>query len=488
LAAVAKADGLRMYSVWESDAIALGNKHGYMHKNQLASDGSPFLLSLWQTPGGGMISYEDFDLRLHADGGGFVVAARRGSQSASEPFKIDLLRSWDPWRLVTPDPWTAAAPAGPRPADGGEGSELRDLRRQAMAKTSEDAKQLGSLLFDTLIRGRIRDLYQQARGSLGGNAAKGLRVRILIDSREERLRPLLRLPWEILYDRSADAGHWPALDPRRPVVRAIDSIEETSSPAPGPLRRVLLVQANPRDLPSLDVEDEGAAVERILARISIRPAILRQATRSRLADALGGGEHQIVHFMGHGTFDRAAGEGVLALTGEHGGADLLRASDLAGFFAGRPMPRLVLLASCHSGEPGPDASFGPFAGVAAALVAGGIPAVVAMQTAVRDSSAIRFTERLYRHLVDDDPIEAAVSHARNALRAGRPAALDWAVPVLFVRGQEGARQPGDERAAAAQRSASAAASVLVNNEERVNTQIIVGQAGHVSYIWNGGKP
>jgi hypothetical protein len=435
-----------------------------------------------------MISYDDLDLRLQADGGGFVVSARRGSQSASEPFEIDLSRSWDLWSPVPAGQPTAAEPAGPRPADVGERSGLRDLRSQAKGETGEDVRQLGSQLFDTLIRGRVRDLYQQARGSLGGDAGKGLRVRILIDSREERLWPLLRLPWEILYDRSADAGHLPALDPRRPVVRAIDSIEETLSPAPGPLRRVLLVLANPRGWPALDIEGECAAVERILERIPIRPAILRRATRRRLADTLCGGEHQLVHFMGHGTFDRASGEGVLTLEDEHGGADLLRASDLAGFFTGRPMPRLVLLASCHSGEPGPDPSFGPFAGVAAALVAGGMPAVVAMQTAVRDSSAIRFTERLYGHLVREDPIEAAVAHARNALRAGRAAALDWVVPVLFVRGQEGALQPGYDLAAAVPRSPSGPAPIQVNNQGDVNTQIIVGQAGHISYVWNSGKP
>jgi hypothetical protein len=61
-----------------------------------------------------------------------------------------------------------------------------------------------------------------------------------------------------------------------------------------------------------------------------------------------------------------------------------------------------------------------------------------MQTAVRDRSAIRFTERLYRRIAQGDPIEAAVSQARIALRAGQADTLDWAVPVLFVRGQSGA--------------------------------------------------
>jgi hypothetical protein len=353
-----------------------------------------------------MISYEDFDLQIRADGLGFVVSARRGSQSTSEePFELDLSCFGDFW----------------------EREERGPL----------DTREPGSELFDALIRGRIRDLYQQGRGGAGGDAAKGLRIRILLDPRDERLRPLLRLPWEILFDRSADASGLLALDPRRPIVRAIDSTEQTLAPTPGPLRRVLLVLSNPRYLIHLDLDSECASVEEALARISIRPEILRGATRSRLSESICDGEHQIVHFMGHGMFDPEIGEGVLLLENEKGGPDHLPASTFAGFFAGKPMPSLVVLASCLSAEPGRDPAFGPFASVATALVAAGLPAVVAMQTRVRNRRAIRFTERLYRRLVKGDPIEAAVSQARLALRAGQAETIDWAVPVLFVRGQAG---------------------------------------------------
>ncbi len=352
-----------------------------------------------------MISYEDFDLRIRADGKGFVVSARRGSQSASESFELDLSRSWDLWHF--------------------EGCG------------SAETKELGSALFDALIWGRVRDLYQQARGGTSSDPAKGLRIRILLDPRDERLRPLLRLPWEILFDRSADAGGLPALDPRRPIVRTIDSIEQTLPSTPGPLQRVLLALSNPRRSVPLDLDSECARAEEALGRISIRPKILRQVTRSKLVESICDYEPQIFHFMGHGTFDPGIGEGVILLEDEYGGQDVLQASTLASFFAGKPMPRLVVLASCLSAEPGRDPAFGPFASVAAALVAAGLPAVVAMQTQVLDRSAIHFTERLYRRVVQGDPIEAAVSDARIALRAGRAETLDWAVPVLFVRGHEG---------------------------------------------------
>lgn len=351
-----------------------------------------------------MISYEDFDLRVRVDRNGFTVSARRGSQSASEPFELDL----SPFE-------------GFKVEEGGPA----------------EIKTLGSALFDALIQGTVRDLYQQARGGAGGDAGKGLRVRILLDPRDECLRPFLRLPWEILFDRSVDANGLLALDPRRPIVRAIDSNEQTLPPTPGPLRRVLLALSNPGDLERLDLESECTAVEEALGRLSICPEILRRATRSKLDESLRDGEHQIVHFMGHGSFSRSSREGVLLLEDRYRERDPLPASLFASFFVGKPMPRLVVLASCLSAEPGRDPVVGPFASVAAALVAAGLPAVIAMQAPVRDKSAIRFTERLYRRLAKGDPVEAAVAEARIVLRAEKPKALDWAVPVLFVREQAG---------------------------------------------------
>ncbi|HWM92938.1 MAG TPA: CHAT domain-containing protein [Thermoanaerobaculia bacterium] len=364
-----------------------------------------------------MIAYDDFDLRIRADGSGFVVSAGRGSQSADEPFELDLTLSWD----------------------------ILQIQEHGPGK----AKELGAALFDALVRGRVRDLYQQARGGAGGDAGKGLRIRILLDSRDKRLHPLLRLPWELLSDRSAEAVNLLALDPRRPIVRTIDSIEQARPPAPGPLRRVLLVLSNPRDSEALDLDSECARVKEALGRISILPEVLPQATRSSLLDRICDGEHQIVHFLGHGTFDSSVGEGMLLLEDEHRGRDPLPASTLASFFAGKRTPRLVVLTSCRSADPGNDPSLGPFASVAAALVAAGLPAVIAMQTAVEDRSAIRFTERLYRRIVQDDPIEAAVSEARIALRAGQADTLDWAVPVLFVRSSAERTQIQEESAAPA---------------------------------------
>jgi hypothetical protein len=355
-----------------------------------------------------MISYQDLDLRIVADGDGFTVSARRQGQCETEPFELDLAATWD----------------------------LGKLERRG----ADYARTMGAALFDAIIKGRVRNLYHQARGSATSATGTGLRIRIAIDPRDERLRPLLSLPWELLFDRGADAGNLVALDPRRPIVRGIDSNEPSLQTASGPLRRVLLAASNPRDWEPLALDAECAAACTALERVGVRPRVLRHATRVALLDRIGDDEPQIVHFMGHGTFHPSSGEAVLVLEDDTAAADLLPASTFASFFVGRSAPRVLVLACCHSAELSPRAALGPFASLAAHLVATGLPAVIAMQTAVGDRSAVRFTDCLYRRLAQGDPVEAAVSHGRVALRAEHSATLDWAVPVLYLRNKAGGEE------------------------------------------------
>ena len=48
-----------------------------------------------------MITYEDLDLRIQADGRDFAVFATLGTQTAQEPFHVDLWMNWDLWDLQT---------------------------------------------------------------------------------------------------------------------------------------------------------------------------------------------------------------------------------------------------------------------------------------------------------------------------------------------------------------------------------------------------
>ncbi|HEY0141361.1 MAG TPA: CHAT domain-containing protein [Thermoanaerobaculia bacterium] len=348
-----------------------------------------------------MFVYEDLDLRLQSDGNSFVVHARYGSQTAKERVELD-------------------------------DALFRDLLHieGADAKLIHDR---GADLFRALIRGGIRDLYQQGRGRVMTSDKSGFRLRLIFDSRDERIQRLISVPWEILRDASRDMSEPPAADARFPVVRTIETAEPPLPIAGGPLQHVLLALADPKGLRPLDLDLERAFAEKALAELGIQPRVLEHTNRAALLDAIADTNPQLVHFMGHSDIDPETGGGVLLLEDNDGEEDPLPGTLFAGFFTGRPAPRLVILNSCLSARQGRGQ---PFAGLAFSLVAAGLPAVVAMQFKVGDDSAIRFTQRLYRRICYDDPIEAAVADARRALRSAKTPTTDWAAPVLFVRDSE----------------------------------------------------
>jgi hypothetical protein len=72
--------------------------------------------------------------------------------------------------------------------------------------------------------------------------------------------------------------------------------------------------------------------------------------------------------------------------------------------------------------------------MAPALIAAGVPAVMANQYAVLDTAATTFARELYAALARGRSLGDATREARVALGHSVGAgALDWAVPVLFAR-------------------------------------------------------
>jgi hypothetical protein len=248
------------------------------------------------------------------------------------------------------------------------------------------------------------------------------------------------------------------------------------------LKRVLLVSANPAGTDRLQLDVELSRAEEALNRNSLRPAVLRGATRSTLHDCIHDMAPQIVHFMGHGTFDTLYDEGALVLTDSDGKSDLLRASTLAGFFTGIPTPRLVILNACltAASEPQTNSTFAAFASIAAALSATGLPAVIAMQSTIRDSSAIRFTHRLYSALVRNAPIEGALSQARSAIGALDRSMLDWAVPVLYLRTHGGGSVLEAVRSAPPAVSSSQSQPGTSTTVHRNYGVMVIGTVGQIS--------
>jgi len=139
----------------------------------------------------------------------------------------------------------------------------------------------------------------------------------------------------------------------------------------------------------------------------------------------------VLHFVGHGDYDTSTGEGVLALVGSDGRADLVEASRIGDLLSeARSMPRLMVLNSCSSGRSGTQDLF---SGTAAALVRSGIAAVVAMQFAISDAAAIAFARGFYTAIAHGRNVDEATRSGRISM-LGAPRSLEWITPTLYVRG------------------------------------------------------
>jgi CHAT domain len=69
-----------------------------------------------------------------------------------------------------------------------------------------------------------------------------------------------------------------------------------------------------------------------------------------LEDAMDCGPWHVLHFIGHGGFDQATGEGTIALAGEDGRSDPVGAEDLSRLLGDHYPLRLVVLNACDTGR------------------------------------------------------------------------------------------------------------------------------------------
>src|SRR6185295_85059 len=111
---------------------------------------------------------------------------------------------------------------------------------------------LGAQLFDRLIAGEVRSLYDESVGRLG-ESGDGLRIELRLPVREKEIAGLHALPWELLTRLERD--HPLGLDRRFSIVRYLPQARAARPPLPERLR-ILCASASPSGSPPLDLERE----------------------------------------------------------------------------------------------------------------------------------------------------------------------------------------------------------------------------------------
>lgn len=288
-----------------------------------------------------------------------------------------------------------------------------------------DPQEIGKRLYKSIFDGTM--------GSVGKHFAECLKA-IEQDKNKDGLRirldltkspQLARLPWEYLYDN--DNRQFLALSKKTTVVRYLE-LNEKDMPIRAPLH-ILVIIANSKG--DLQADEEWERLREnfkdLVAQNEVKIERLPRATRDELHSYLMDNEVHALHFVGHGSFDSDQEAGRLYLEDSS-----ILDEDFSVLLHDRSI-RLVYLNSCDTGRTGIG---NPLNNVAQWLVQKGVPAVVAMQAPIYDSTAIQLASTFYRSLMKGNPVDRALTEGRIAVFNSDRLA-EWGTPVLFMNTPDG---------------------------------------------------
>jgi tetratricopeptide (TPR) repeat protein len=306
----------------------------------------------------------------------------------------------------------------------------RQVVRRLESPEMETAKALGGRLFEAVFDGPVGNCFQSSLYEASRQEA-GLRIRL----RLAQVPELVNVPWEYLYD--PHLNRFFSLSETTPLVRYFDLAERIRPLAVQPPLRILVMLSSPRDYPRLDVEQEWANLNKALDEPKKQGKVTLQrvdaATLAALEKYLGRGTYHVFHFIGHGTFDKQAQDGVLLLEDEAGRGRPVSGQYLGMLLHDERTLRLAILNACEGAR---TAVSDPFAGTAQSFVQQGIPAVIAMQFAIPDEAAIALAQGFYMALAEGSPVDMGLASARRKVFA-QGYEVEWGTPVLYLRAPDG---------------------------------------------------
>jgi hypothetical protein len=300
-------------------------------------------------------------------------------------------------------------------------------RERGQLPPDNEMRRFGAQLFETLFQGNVRRLYDEAR------SRQRRRLDFVLTS---MISWISEKPWEFAFD--AGRNTFLATEDIHFVRNVLTSVPaDPIVRADGPLR-ILVAAAQPVGFGRLSVDQEITVIRRgfqtLVDEGLITIDVMPRITPAALHEALIPGRFHVVHFIGHGIYEEKKGaqdaQGYLIFENDRGGEYRLGEREVREIFCKRGLS-MVFLNSCESGRGG-RAEFNK--GVAQSLVAHGLPALVANQYSVLDSSATSFAQSFYRSLARGFSVGQSAREARIAVNYsmnGEP--IDWAVPVVYAR-------------------------------------------------------
>ncbi len=397
------------------------------------------------------------DLKFHVQDGKRRASAR--ARLVYEPATSGQreVASTQQWRLV--------APLGP--IEAGELTWYLEKYaiwpshyfRDRAQKVEGDLVKWGRELYDAAIPAAYTANVMQAWGNLDVHV--GRRFSVQVDATVEAGTPdadvklaqeaateFLKAPWELLHD--GDGYLFQGAKPTR-VRRRLPNTRVLDVPVVAAPIRILLVTARPEDdacgyidhrasaLPLVEAMEElpGLVKIHVLSPPTL-PALRAELDRAQSAQK----PYQVVHFDGHGVYDRTVGLGGLCfeLPEDSGKLEKRRhvtvfTNDLGPLLRDHRIP-LVFLEACQTAQAEKASE-----SVASELLKVGVASVVAMSHSVLVETARRFVAAFYQALADGKRVGDAMLEGQRQLKddtfrgrvfgEGELRLEDWFVPVLF---------------------------------------------------------
>jgi tetratricopeptide (TPR) repeat protein len=259
---------------------------------------------------------------------------------------------------------------------------------------------------------------------------------------------LLGLPWELLHD--GERFLFQGANPIH-IRRRLTSPEVRGVPVVAPPIRILLVTARPEDEACGYIDHRASALPLVetmetlggLVRIRLLDPPTLSALGAELDRAGRAGEpYHVVHFDGHGSYDRVAGRGGLCFEDPRDSDYLdqrrrvmVYTDDLGPLLREHRIP-LFFLEACQTAKAEQASE-----SVASELLKAGVASVVAMSHSVLVETTRRFVEAFYGALARGARVGDAMLEGQRILKndpfrgrifgAGELRLEDWFVPVLF---------------------------------------------------------
>ncbi|MEZ4861965.1 MAG: CHAT domain-containing protein [Caldilineaceae bacterium] len=357
------------------------------------------------------IAYQNFDVAIEQNEEGYFVHVREApAGEAVEPFYLSI--SAQEQAIFTQ---ALAAQADQAESNAAGAAELEAV-----------GKKLFTALFPPPILGLLQSSYRMAY-----EQRARLRIRLQLTNVPE----LTSLPWEYLYDPSRN--EFLALVLHSPLVRYTQLLHHVLPFKVKPPLRMLVIIASPEGYPPinrerqwftlLDTLDYLALEGHLLIERLMKPTLLDLQRRLRQGDC------HLLHFIGYGTTEPFTRDGVLAFEDEMGRARLINGEHLGALLRDHFPLRLVTLCAADAERTSSD---NPFIQTAQSLIRRGMPAVVALRSALHEERMVQFLNTFYPAIVNYTPLDIAITEVRRTLQSG---AQDhsWGTPVLITRIPDG---------------------------------------------------